>query len=78
MVIRLDPKHIASASGGAVRTGQRRATPQERDSVYTPPRRSEVNYIPAPETLATLINSAIAAFRGGVVWDRGTILNLVV
>ncbi len=44
----------------------------------TPPERAFVNFIPSPESLATLIDSAIAALRKGVRWDRGTILNLLV
>lgn len=78
MVIHIDPKHIAKPSGAA-RPAQRRGTQgQDRDTVYTPPRRSDVNYIPGPEVLETLINSALAALRKGVFWDRGTIVNLIV
>lgn len=40
--------------------------------------RAEINFIPAAESLATLIRSAVAALRKGVYWDRGSILNLVV
>ena len=76
MVIQLDPKRIATPSGGAAR--RRGAQEQQRDSVFTAPRRSDVNYIPEPETLRTLISSAIASLRQGAVWDRGTILNLLV
>ena len=42
------------------------------------PARAALNNIPAPETLATIIRSAISALKSGVFWDRGTILNIVV
>lgn len=42
------------------------------------PARAALNNIPAPETLATMIRSAISALRSGIFWDRGTILNIVV
>lgn len=40
--------------------------------------RAEENYIPAPESLSTLIRNAIAALKQGSVFDRGSIVNLVV
>lgn len=42
------------------------------------PKKAEENYIPAPESLATMIRSAIAALKDGSYWDRGSILNLLV
>lgn len=79
MVIHIDPKRIANPSAGTVRRDVRRqAADVENSAVFTAPKRSEVNYIPAPETLATLVNSAVAALRRGVFWDRGTIINLLV
>lgn len=74
-MIQIDPRRL-SGSTGAAKSGQRRA--QSDSSVYTPPRRAEVNYIPGPESLATLISSAVEALRRGVRWDRGTILNILV
>ena len=41
------------------------------------PKRADVNIIPAPESLMTLIRSAVAALRQGITWDRGTILNIL-
>ena len=77
MVIQIDQRHIANPSGQKLRPEQR---PQQRgqEQVYTPPRRSEVNYIPGPESLSTLVSSAVEAMRRGVFWDRGTILNILV
>ena len=40
--------------------------------------RAEENYIPAPETLKTLIRNALAALKEGITFDRGSIVNLVV
>jgi hypothetical protein len=77
MVIHIPAHRINVASGKA---GEQRpsADRQAEQGLYVPPRRSQLNFIPAPESLATLINSAVAALRRGVLWDRGTILNILV
>ena len=76
MVININPNRI-NVRTGTTGTSAERRSPQQ-DSAYVVPKRSEVNYIPAPESLRTLISSAVEAMRRGVYWDRGTILNLVV
>lgn len=78
MVIQLDPRRVSAPSQSGNRNAQRgpRRAPQE--DVYTPPTRAEVNYIPANESLATMVGSAIEAVRRGVYWDRGTIVNILV
>jgi hypothetical protein len=78
MVININPNRINVSSGKAGRTGDRKPQQNDDESLYTAPRRSDVNYIPEPASLATLISSAIAAMRRGVYWDRGTIINLYV
>jgi hypothetical protein len=76
MVIHIDPNRINVRNRSAGTSAERRSSRQ--DSAYVVPKRSEVNYIPAPESLRTLIGSAVEAMRRGVYWDRGTILNLIV
>lgn len=79
MVIHINPSRINTTSTGTSRTDTRKAQHSaSQDTPYVAPRRMEVNFIPAPESLATLISSAVAALRRGIYWDRGTILNLVV
>lgn len=79
MVIHINPNRINVSSGKTGRTGERKPQAQDHDeSVYVTPQRSDINFIPAPESLATLISSAVAALRRGVFWDRGTIINLLV
>lgn len=79
MVIHINPRLVNIPSGASGKTGERRRQqPQTQEDAYTVPRRSDVNYIPVPETLGTLIRGAVEALRRGVYWDRGTILNLLV
>jgi len=75
MVININPNRINTSSGGKVGS---RKQPQESDAEVVVPTRAHINYIPAPESLRTLIAGAVAALRHGVFWDRGTILNLLV
>jgi hypothetical protein len=83
MAIELNPKQIGPASSGGVKSTPRRRQDSDRSlseaDSYSPPKaRAHVNFIPAPESLSTLIDGAVAALRKGVYWDRGTILNLLV
>lgn len=79
MVIHINPNRINVPSGRPGRTEDRSSQQQGKsDALYTAPRRSDVNHIPSPDSLATLIYSAIEAVRRGVYWDRGTIVNLLV
>ena len=75
MVININPSRINVTPGKA---GDRKLQQEKDETLYTAPRRSDVNFIPGPESLATLISSAISAMRRGVYWDRGTIINLYV
>jgi hypothetical protein len=77
MVININPNRINTGSGGKVAAG--RGRPQDNDtSEIVIPSRAHVNYVPPPESLGTLIRSAVSALRRGIFWDRGTILNLLV
>jgi len=77
MVININPSRINTSSGSAGRAANRR--PQAADDVEIPtPSRAQINFIPSPESLRTLIAGAVSALRKGVRWDRGTILNLLV
>jgi hypothetical protein len=77
MVININPNHINSqqANAGRPNSGNRSSVNEERIIV---PSKAVVNNIPAPESLQTMIRSAVNSLRNGVFWDRGTILNLVV
>ena len=78
MTININPNriHTGSAGIGKSSVGQRQTTSQNTPVVV--PKRAHVNIIPEPESLATMIRSAVAALRQGATWDRGTMLNLLV
>lgn len=79
MSVNLNPQSPARAGAGNTARDTRRAAPANLKSEFAPPpERAHVNFIPSAESLATLIESAVAALRKGVYWDRGTLLNLVV
>ncbi len=76
MTIQLDPNRIRPSAGGASRrqpppnrirpsaggaSGANRRRAQNDESVVVPTRADE-NYVPAPESLMTLINSALQPF----------------
>jgi hypothetical protein len=77
MVIDIGQNRINVHSGGVSGNTNRRETPTGYGRTVLPTRAVE-NNIPAPETLNTMIRSAISALRSGALWDRGTILNIVV
>lgn len=66
---------VGTSSRGNDRARKAATAPETAGPV---PARAQVNFIPSAESLATIIDSAVAALRKGVRWDRGTILNLVV
>jgi len=76
MVINIHPSRINTTPGGTAKTGTRR--PQADTAEVIVPVRANVNFIPSPESLRTLIAGAVAALRKGITWERGTILNLMV
>lgn len=53
---------------------------REQQSTASEPRpfKAEENFIPSNDSMATFIRSALAALKQGTVWDRGSILNLLV
>ena len=75
MAIELNPNRINSGTTGG--TARRRPQGSAQGEVIVP-KRADVNYIPGPESLQTLISSAVESLRRGMAWDRGTILNLLV
>lgn len=76
MVIHINPNRINTPVSGNRPGVSRDRRTQERPQ--STPSRVEENFIPEPESLATIIRGAIAALREGIHWDRGTILNLLV
>lgn len=78
MVININPNRINIQSGGAGRSTADRRDGAASGKRIIIPAKADVNNIPAPESLHTMIRSAIEALHNGVFWDRGTILNLVV
>lgn len=75
MVIHIHPNRINTPATGRPAVSRERKR-DEKFSVI--PKRVEENFIPEPESLASMIRSAIASLREGVRWDRGTILNILV
>ena len=77
MAITINPSRINVQSGnvGGQPFAQRSAGAEQKLVV---PAKAQVNNIPAPESLNTMIRSAVEAVRQGTFWERGTILNLVI
>jgi hypothetical protein len=48
----------------------------ERHELLPPPKPSR-NFIPSQEAIDALLERALAALRRGMIWDRGSIINLV-
>lgn len=78
MVININPNRINIQSGSTGRSTTERREGADSDKRIIVPAKADVNNIPNPESLHTLIRSAVDSLRSGVFWDRGTILNLVV
>jgi len=78
MSININPNRINISSGTTTKAGERKRQQTGSSSPHVVPKRAELNQIPGPESLMTLIRSAVAALREGVRWDRGTILNVLV
>ena len=78
MVIHINPNRINTSSASGKSVTRRSSQDSSGDNVIAIPSRSELNHIPSPESLSTMIRSGIAALKRGIAWDRGTILNLLV
>ncbi len=74
MAIQIDSNRIRPSTGNPAT----RRRVQQGASDVPPPPRAHINFIPAPESLRTVIASAIEALRRGIFWERGSILNLLV
>jgi hypothetical protein len=77
MMIQINPRHIRN-SGNSGKANERRKISDSDDENIIIPAKAQVDYVPSPESLRTMISSAVASLRKGVRWDRGTILNLLV
>lgn len=66
-----------AARGVARKTGDRPGARQYERHELTPPPKPPRNFIPTQEAIDALLERALAAFRRGMVWDRGSIINLV-
>ena len=78
MTININPNRINVSSGGTDKTSESKRQQDASGNVFVVPKRADLNNIPAPESLMTLIRSAVEALRQGIRWDRGTILNILV
>jgi len=56
--------------------GKQDARSYERHELLPPPRPLR-NIIPTPEAIEALVERALAALARGMIWDRGSIVNLV-
>lgn len=75
--ISTSPGNITSGAANAARKelAKREAQAEQK---FSKPARQEENYLPANETIATLVRNALAALKQGTIFDRGSIVNLVV
>ncbi len=76
MPIEINPNRINSTGNAAGRRDRQPAA--ENQTPAAAPKRAHVNFIPSPESLATMIRGAVAALKRGARWDRGAIVNLLV
>lgn len=76
MAININPNRINVTPGRTGRPDERKREAPSQDEFITPSR-AHLNIIPEPESLATLVRSAVASMRRGMFWDRGTILNIL-
>jgi hypothetical protein len=66
-----------SARTKATRTGGKSGTRTYDRQDLRPPPRPPLGFIPTPEVIDALIERALAALARGMIWDRGSIVNLV-
>lgn len=67
--------NVADVAKRELARRQQNPEPQQK---LLKPARAEENYIPADETIFTLVRNALSALKQGTVFDRGSIVNLVV
>lgn len=77
MTVNINPNRINVTPGRTGRSDERKRQEASDGSEFIIPARAHVNVVPEPESLHTLIRSAISSMRRGVFWDRGTILNIL-
>jgi hypothetical protein len=78
MTININPNRINTGATGTGKSSVGKRQSGASDAPVVKPARAHINVIPEPESLATMIRSAVAALRQGTFWDRGTIVNLLV
>ena len=78
MMIQINPRHIRNSGNSGKANERRRITDTDDAENIVIPVKAQLDYIPSPESLRTMISSAVASLRKGVRWDRGTILNLLI
>lgn len=71
------PPSIPGAIARPQDTRRRNERTGEDLSSYRSPRRQEMNYIPSPDHLRSMVERALEALSKGVYWERGSIINLV-
>jgi len=67
----------ASPKAGARRSGDKPASRSFERHELIPPPKPPRNFIPSDEVISGLIERALAALLRGMIWDRGSIINLV-
>ncbi len=78
MAINISPNRINVQSGNIGRNTTSKQGSSSGEQKIIIPAKADIGVIPTPDTLQTMIRSAVEAVRSGVFWERGTILNLVV
>lgn len=76
--MQINPNKIRVSTGSGSNISSQRKSSTSDNTPPAPKRRAHINYIPAPESLRTVIASALESLRGGIIWDRGSIINLLV
>lgn len=84
-------KNNGAGLGGGLSPSVKRSLPVRKTGVATPleaevmtpdmlrpPARRGFQVIPSADVLDQLIGRAVEAFKRGMIWDRGSILNLLV
>lgn len=76
MNTRINP-HIPSTIARPQDAKRRNERTGEDLGSFRSPRRQEMNYIPSPDHLRSMVERALEALSKGVYWERGSIINLV-
>jgi len=59
------------------KAGDNKQRKQEESAIFTPPPLlADENYLPTSESISTMVRSAVSSLKRGVIWERGSIINL--